>query len=125
MSEEIKNLVFFQNTIVFLSIGSGVFVFLFFLFQKQSEKFLKLKWFVLFFVFSGFFIDLLLYFYSAQNKSEYFEPLYNIYSFSVALCFLLIFRQLPLYSNFKSFTTVVFGVFILIFCTISFYTRGI
>ncbi len=120
-----KNLVLFQNIVVFLSIGSGALVFLFFIFQKQSKELLKLKWLVLFFVFSGFFIDILLSLYSGEDMGGYFESFYNIYSFLVALCLLFIFRQLPLNSTFKSLSTVVFVVFLIIFCAVSLCTWSI
>ena len=120
-----KILVLFQKIVVFSSIGSGVLVFLFFAFQKQSKELKKLKWLVLFFVFSGFFIDLLLVYRPVKNVQVYYELLYNIYSLSIASCLLLIFRQLPLDSRLKSMSTVVFGVFLLIFCIVSFYTRSI
>jgi len=125
MSEEVKNLVFFQNIVVFLSIGSGVLVFLVFVFQKQSKKFSMLKWSILPFIFSGFFIDLLLNLYSGKNTVTYFKSLYNIYTFLVALFLLLIFRQLPMESLFKKISTVVLGGFLIIFCAVSLFTRSI
>ncbi len=119
-----KDLVFFQNIVIFLSISSGVIVFLFFIFQKQSKELKKLKWLVLFYVFSGFLIDLLLNLFQVKNVISYNGTLYNLYSFSAVLFLLFIFRQLPLSSMFKTITSVVYGLFLMLFCVSSFYAKG-